>query len=85
MLFFLSFCRAVRHEKYLADLVQDKMTSNRSPQMFYQSQQKITSLIDVVPTQKVISFFIALFCSDCLVYYTDYLLTILFQKFECIF
>ena len=60
MLFFDLFCRAVRHEKYLADLVQDKMTSTRSPQMFYQSQQKITSLIDVVPTQKVIYIFLYL-------------------------
>ncbi|XP_071928880.1 uncharacterized protein [Coffea arabica] len=44
---------AARNEKSFAGLLEDNMHAKQSPQLFHQSQQKIISIIDVVPTQKV--------------------------------
>ncbi|XP_071909479.1 uncharacterized protein [Coffea arabica] len=44
---------AARNEKSFAGLLEDNMHAKQSPQLFHQSHQKIISIIDVVPTQKV--------------------------------
>ncbi|XP_071914148.1 replication protein A 70 kDa DNA-binding subunit B-like [Coffea arabica] len=44
---------AARNEKSFAGLLQDNMHAKQSPQLFHESHQKIISIIDVVPTQKV--------------------------------